>query len=145
MLKNTLASALPSSAVPSNAMLAAAVKAGAARPLAVSGPGAAACASSWIGGGYPAGTAGGAGNVTGGYVHGFVDAVQPPKARLSATNGGNVQSTVQRPVPGKMQQAASQEALIRRLEKTAIGEQRGESSGALVRAERHRTARAHFR
>ena len=95
MLKNTLASALPSSDVPSNAMLAAAVKAGAARPLAVSGPGAAACAGSWIGGGYPAGTAGGAGNVTGGYVHGFADAVQPPKARLSATDGGNVQSTVQ--------------------------------------------------
>lgn len=106
MLMNTLVSALPtttvlsneavpSTAVPSNAMLAAAAKASAARPLAVYGPGAVACAGACIGGGYPAGTAGGAGKVTGGYVPEFVETVHPPKARLSATRGSNVQSTVQ--------------------------------------------------
>jgi hypothetical protein len=106
MLINTLASALPittvlsneavpAGAVPSDALLAAAVKAGAARPLAVYGPGAVGCAGDWIGGGYPAGAAGGAGKVTGGYAPGFVDAVHPPKVRFSATNGSNVQSTVQ--------------------------------------------------
>jgi hypothetical protein len=95
MLINTLASALPSSAVPSSAMPVAAAKASAVRPLAVYGPGAAACAGAGIGGGYAAGAEGGAGKVTGGYVPGFVDAVQPPKARFSAIDGGNVQGTVQ--------------------------------------------------
>lgn len=106
MLMNTLASALPSTtalsndavlanAVPTNAMFATAVKAGALRPLAVFGPGAAVCAGAGIGGGYPAGTAGGAGKAAGGYGPAIVDAVQPPKARFSATEGSNVQSTVQ--------------------------------------------------
>jgi hypothetical protein len=106
MLINTLANALPtptalsneavtSLAVPSNAMLAAAVKASAARPLAVSGPGAVVCAGAWIGGGYPAGAAGGVGKATGGYAQGFVGSAQPQKARFDATNGSNVQSTVQ--------------------------------------------------
>jgi hypothetical protein len=106
MLMNTLASALPtttvlsneavpSNAVPSKAMLAAAAQAGAARPEAVYGPGAVGCAGTWIGGGYPAGTVGGAGKVTGGYAPAIIDAVQPPKVRFSATNGTNVQSTVQ--------------------------------------------------
>jgi len=106
MLMNTLASALPTTtvlsneavpanAVPSEAMLAAANKASAARPLAVYGPGAAACAGAWIGGGYPAGTAGGVGKVMGGDALGFVEAIKPPKVRYSATNGSNVQSIVQ--------------------------------------------------
>jgi hypothetical protein len=112
MLINTLASALPPTtalpttavlsseavpvgAVPSDALPAAAAKAAAARPLAGYGPGAVGCAGDWIGGGYPAGPAGAASKVTGGYAPGFVDAVHPPKARFSATNGSNVQSTVQ--------------------------------------------------
>jgi hypothetical protein len=105
MLMNTLASALPSdavpsnavpsNAVPSNAVLATAAQAGAARPLAVSGPGAVVCAGAWIGGGYPVATGGGAGKATGTYAHGFVDDVRPPKVRFDATVGSNVQSTVQ--------------------------------------------------
>jgi hypothetical protein len=106
MLINTPASALPTetmrsneaapaSAVLSNAMLAAASPATAARPLAGFGPGVAACAGAWIGGGYPAGTAGGAGTVTGGHVLGYVGVVKPPKVRFNATSGSNVQSTVQ--------------------------------------------------
>jgi hypothetical protein len=100
MLMNTLASALPTTtavsneAVPSTVMLAAAEKASAARPLAVHGPGTVACAGNWIGGGYPA-SAAGAGKITGGYAPGFVEAIKPPKVRYSATNGTNVQSTVQ--------------------------------------------------
>jgi hypothetical protein len=105
MVMNTLANALPietvlsNEAVPSNAasnvLLAAAAQAGAARPLADFGPGAAACAGAWIGGGYAVGTSGGAGNVTGGYVTGIVDAVELPRFRPDATDGSNVQSTVQ--------------------------------------------------
>jgi hypothetical protein len=100
MLINTLASALPSdavlsNAVPSNAMLAAAAQAGAVRPLAVSGPGAAVCAGTWIGGGYPVATGGGADKATGGNAPGFVEDVRPPKVRFDATYGSNVQSTVQ--------------------------------------------------
>jgi hypothetical protein len=106
MLIKTLASALPiptelsneavpPNAAPSNAMLAAAAKASAARPLAGYGPGAAACAGAGIGGGYPVGTAGGAGKATGGYGPAFVDAVRPPKVRFSTAVGSNVQSTVQ--------------------------------------------------
>src|ERR1035441_8323028 len=45
---------------------------------------------------------------------------------------GRAKSRYERPVPGRRRQAASQEALIRGLEKTAHGERRGESSGALV-------------
>src|SRR5450759_4361793 len=49
------------------------------------------------------------------------------------SRSGRAKSRYERPVPGRRRQAASQEALIRGLEKTAIGERRGESSGALVR------------
>jgi hypothetical protein len=86
--------ALPSNAAPSNAMFAAAVTAGAARPLAVSGPGAVVCAGAWIGGGYPTGAAG-VGKSLGGQVSGLLNAVRPPQARFSATDGSNAQSTVQ--------------------------------------------------
>jgi hypothetical protein len=108
MLSNKLAGALPATtarsngAAPSTAMLPAAVamlpaaaEASAARPLAGHGPGAAACATAWIAGGYGAGIAGGAGQASGGYAPAFADAVQPPKVRLSATDGSNAQSTVQ--------------------------------------------------
>ncbi len=105
MVINTLASALPietvlsNEAVPSNAasndLLAAAAKASAARPLADFGPGAAACAGAWIGGGDVVGTPGGAGNATGGYVLGVVDVVELREFRPDATDGSNVQSTVQ--------------------------------------------------
>jgi hypothetical protein len=105
MLINTLASALPTTtlpsnealpcdAAPSNAMFAAAATAGAVRPLAVSGPGAVVCAGAWIGGGYPAGTAG-VGKSIGGHVAGLLNAVRPPEARLNVTDGSKVQSTVQ--------------------------------------------------
>jgi hypothetical protein len=105
MLITTLASALPTTtlpsnevmpcnAAPSNAMFAAAVTAGAVRPLADSGPGAVVCAGAWIGGGYPAGTAG-VGEFMGGHARGLLNAVRPPKARFSVTDGSNVQSTVQ--------------------------------------------------
>ena len=47
---------------------------------------------------------------------------------------GRAKGRYERPVPDKRQQAASREALIRGLDKTAIGEQRGESSGAFVRS-----------
>lgn len=105
MLISTLASALPtttlpsneavpSNGVPSNAMLAAAPLASAARPLAVSGPGAVVCAGAWTGGGQSAGTAG-VGKSAGVYAAGFVTVVRPPEARFSVTDGSNVQSTVQ--------------------------------------------------
>ena len=42
---------------------------------------------------------------------------------------GRAKSRYERPVPGQRRPAASQEALIRGLEKTAIGERRGETSG----------------
>jgi hypothetical protein len=75
-------------------MFAAAVTAGVVRPLAVSGPGAVVCAGARIGGGYPAGAAG-VGKSLGGHVLGLLNAVRPPKARFSVTDGSNVQSTVQ--------------------------------------------------
>jgi hypothetical protein len=67
----------------------------AARPSAESGPGAFACATAWIGGGYPAGMAGGVGKVSGRYEPGVVDPVRRPRIRFTATKGSTVQSTVQ--------------------------------------------------
>src|ERR1035437_2615271 len=57
------------------------------------------------------------------------------------SRSGRAKSRYERPVPGRRRQAASQEALIRGLEKTAIGERRGESSGALVRGAECRACR----
>src|ERR1035441_4082757 len=54
---------------------------------------------------------------------------------------GRAKGRYERPVPGKRRQAASQEALIRGLEKTAFGERRGESSGAFVRNAQCRACR----
>ncbi len=67
----------------------------AARPSAESGPGAFARAGGWIGGGYPAGIAGGAGKVSGIYLPGVVDPIRRPRIRFTATKDSTVQSTVQ--------------------------------------------------
>jgi hypothetical protein len=67
----------------------------ATRPLAETGPGAFARAGAWIGGGYPAGIAGGAGKASGSYLPGVVDPIWPPRIRYTATNGSTVPSTVQ--------------------------------------------------
>jgi hypothetical protein len=66
----------------------------AARPSAETGPGAFARAGAWIGGGYPAGIAGGAGKASGSYLPGVVDPIRRPRIRFAA-KGSTVQSTVQ--------------------------------------------------
>jgi hypothetical protein len=86
MVKNTLTA---------TAVLSSGAAACATRPLAESGQGAFARAGAWIGGGYPAGIAGGAGKASGSYVPGVVDPIRRPRIRFTATNGSTVQSAVQ--------------------------------------------------
>jgi uncharacterized membrane protein len=90
MLINTLRSALPIATVLSGEAVPCA-----ARPSAELGSGAFVRPGAWIGGGSPAGIAGGAGKATGGYAPGVVDPVWPPRNRFAATSGSTVQSTVQ--------------------------------------------------
>lgn len=81
--------------LPATAVLSSGAAACAARPSVESGPGAFARAGAWIGGGYPAGVAGGAGKASGGYLPGVVDPIRRPRIRFTATKGSTVQSTVQ--------------------------------------------------
>ncbi len=78
----------------------------AARPSAESGPGAFARAGAWIGGGYQAGVAGGAGKVSGRYAPGVVDPIRRPRIRFTATKGSTVQSNVQHNTMARLNQVS---------------------------------------
>jgi hypothetical protein len=81
--------------LPTTAVLSSGAAACAARPSAESGSGAFARAGAWIGGGYPAGIAGGAGKASGSYLPGVVDPIRRPRIRFTAIKGSTVRSTVQ--------------------------------------------------
>ncbi len=86
MLMNALPSALPTATALSSEAAPCA-----APPSAESRSGAFARAGGWIGGGYPMGIVGGAGQATGGYGPGVVNPVQPPRDPFTAIKGSTVQ------------------------------------------------------